>query len=61
VTATGGAQTVQIPLHHAGPNIFALSAAGNRGDSSSADFTVTLPATPYADGDIDGDGHADLT
>jgi hypothetical protein len=63
VTATGGVQTVQIPLHHVGPNTvtaFATSAAGNRSDDVSADFTVDRPATPYADGDIDGDGHADL-
>ena len=63
VAATGGAQTVQLPLHHVGPNtvsVIAFTAAGNPGESASADFSVTRPATPYADGDIDGDGHADL-
>lgn len=63
VAATGGVQTVQIPLHHVGPNTvtaFATSAAGNQSDNVSADFVVDRPATPYADGDIDGDGHADL-
>jgi FG-GAP-like repeat len=63
VTVTGGVQTVQIPLHHVGPNTvtaFATSAAGNRSDEVLARFGVDPPVTPYADGDIDGDGHADL-
>jgi hypothetical protein len=61
VLATGGAQTVQIPLTHVGPNtltVFGISSGGNPGESASVDFTVTGPATPYPDGDIDGDtGH----
>jgi hypothetical protein len=63
VTATGDIQTIQIPLHHEGPNTvtaYAISAAGNRSDSVSAGFTVDRPATPYTDGDIDGDGHPDV-
>jgi hypothetical protein len=63
VTATGGPQTVHIPLTHTGPNtltVFAVSSGGNPGYSASADFTVTGPATPYTDGDIDGDSHPDL-
>ncbi|GAB2864042.1 hypothetical protein GCM10027176_77440 [Actinoallomurus bryophytorum] len=63
LTATGGVQRVQIPLHHVGPNtvtVFAVSATGDLSESASADFVVTTPATPYADGDVDGDGHADL-
>ena len=65
IPATGGVQTVQIPLTHTGPNtltVFAISTAGNAGDSASTDFTVTGPSIPYPDGDIDGDSahHPDL-
>ncbi|MDN3357684.1 VCBS repeat-containing protein [Actinomadura sp. DC4] len=63
VPATGGVQTVQIPLHHLDFNtltVYGYSAAGNSGEPASAEFIVGEPATPYADGDIDGDGHADL-
>ncbi|MFC0038645.1 ricin-type beta-trefoil lectin domain protein [Actinomadura rayongensis] len=58
VTASGGAQTVTVPLHHAGPNaltVFSISAGGNPGESASAVFTVAGPASPYPDGDVDGD------
>ena len=63
VPATGGVQTVQVPLHHVGLNavtVFALSAGGNTGQIASGEFTVARPSTAYADGDIDGDHHADL-
>ncbi|GAA4617169.1 hypothetical protein GCM10023195_76510 [Actinoallomurus liliacearum] len=63
VIATGGPQTVQVPLSHVGLNtltVFALSSGGNPGPTASIDFNVTGPATPYADADLDGDTHPDL-
>lgn len=63
VTATGSPQTVAIPLHHTGPNlltVYGLSAGGNPGPVASATFIVDGPTTPYADGDINGDGNPDL-
>ncbi|GLY86075.1 ricin-type beta-trefoil lectin domain protein [Actinoallomurus iriomotensis] len=59
VAATGNVQTVQFPLTHVGFNtltVYAISTAGNTsGQPASDDFIVTGPATPYPDGDIDGD------
>ena len=63
ITATGSAQTAQIPLTHAGPNtltVFSITSGGNPGESASTDFTVTGPASSYPDGDVNGDTHPDL-
>ncbi|WP_345438169.1 ricin-type beta-trefoil lectin domain protein [Actinoallomurus vinaceus] len=63
VTATGGIQTLTIPLHHVGPNlltVYGLSAGGNPGAIASVTFSVDGPPTPYPDGDINGDTNPDF-
>lgn len=63
VTATGTTQTTTIHLTHFGPNtvtVYAKSAGGNPGPNAVSTFVTTAPATPYTDGDINGDGKPDL-
>ncbi|WP_370353067.1 ricin-type beta-trefoil lectin domain protein [Catenulispora sp. EB89] len=63
VTAVTGAETVALPLHHAGANIltvYALSAGANPGSVTSTTFDVGIPGASYADGDINGDGNPDF-
>lgn len=63
VTATGATQAITLPLHHAGSNVltvYALSAGGNPGPVASTTFDAGVPATPYVDGDINGDGTPDF-
>ncbi|WP_433136152.1 ricin-type beta-trefoil lectin domain protein [Actinomadura nitritigenes] len=59
VLATGGVQTVPLPLTHVGPNsvsVYSLSSGGNLSTEPAADdFVVNGPDTPFADGDMDGD------
>ncbi|NUP50518.1 MAG: hypothetical protein HOW97_24885 [Catenulispora sp.] len=59
----GASQTVWISPTRVGTNtlsVTALSAAGNPSAMVTTTFTVLPPTKPYADGDIDGDGVADL-
>jgi hypothetical protein len=56
-------QTVPIPLTRVGVNtitVVGISAAGNPGGQARFSFDVSVPGTPYADGDYAGTGHPDL-
>jgi hypothetical protein len=62
---TGTSQTVQITSAHVGPNTITLTGLSPAGNPSAADtetFNVLPPdnAHAYTDGDINGDGNADL-
>jgi Concanavalin A-like lectin/glucanases superfamily/Ricin-type beta-trefoil lectin domain len=64
VTAdSSGNWSGNIPLRRAGPmllSVFATDSGGNVSESATVSVSVSPPATAYADGDINGDGEADL-
>jgi Concanavalin A-like lectin/glucanases superfamily len=64
VTADGGGNwSGTIAVSQVGPidlTVYALATGGNPGESATAEFLGTAPATPYADGYFSGGSYPDL-
>ena len=61
--ASGGNTSVSITIPRVGPmllTVYSTASGGNLSPTASPQITGTAPATPYTDGDFDGDGRPDL-